>query len=99
MKTVWDGELTEVLDCTMADCAYNINDECHAAAITVGSPCPMCDTYIRATEKGGIDDVAGCVGACKMDDCRHNSMLECMASGIHIGQHDGHGECWTFAAK
>ncbi len=90
--------MPKVLDCEVAECSYNKNKECHAMAITVGGTRhPLCDTYLKASQKGGVADMIGAVGACKEDDCRFNRSLECTASGIHVGIHMDHADCKTFA--
>ena len=83
------------------DCSYNRNKECHAMAITVGSGGhPMCDTLIKSSQKGGVMDMMGSVGACKEADCKFNQVLECSASGgIHVARHADHADCSTFAAR
>ena len=96
MKTM---EMVKIVDCSVTECAYNSNKECHTLAITVGSNCPMCETYTSAKSKGGMDDVTGGVGACRMSDFRYNNMLECNASGIHVSKHSGHADCDTFEVK
>lgn len=90
----------KILDCTMTDCSYNTNKQCHAVAITVGdSSCAMCDTYFNTSKKGGALDMTGSVGACKEADCKFNNSFECGASGIHVAPHSGHADCATFARK
>ncbi len=69
-------------------------------AITVGSAGhPMCDTFIKASQKGGVMDMKGGVGACREADCKFNQALECSASGIHVGLHADHADCSTFALR
>ncbi|MHC4252880.1 MAG: DUF1540 domain-containing protein [Planctomycetota bacterium] len=92
-------KMPKVLDCSMADCAYNKDKKCHAMAITVGSPCAMCDTYLRASQKGGVAGKSGGVGACKMEQCRANVDLECTADGIHVKPHGSHPDCASFKAR
>ena len=86
-------------ECSMADCAYNSEMKCHALAITVGGPAPLCDTYLQSTQKGGDGDLIGGVGACKVGNCMHNTALECSAANIQIGMHAGHAECDTFSER
>jgi hypothetical protein len=87
-----------ILDCNMNECAYNINEACHAMAITVGGAAPTCDTFVRKSHKGGVLDTTGSVGACKEDKCKFNDSLECTASGIHVSIHADHAECDTFSS-
>ena len=91
--------MPKILDCMVVDCSYNRNKECHAMAITVGSGGhPMCDTFIKASQKGGVMDMMGSVGACREAGCKFNQALECSASGIHVGLHADHADCSTFAS-
>lgn len=68
-------------------------------AITVGSDHAMCDTYYKASQKGGDGDVIAGVGACKVENCKYNRSLECAASGINVGVHSGHADCVTFESR
>jgi hypothetical protein len=37
---------------------------------------------------------------CDMADCTFNDALECSApEGIHVGKHEAHPDCKTFAAR
>jgi len=92
-------KMPKVLDCDMTDCAYNRDKKCHALAITVGSPCAMCDTYLHSARKGGVDDETGGVGACRMADCAANVDLECTAKGIHVKHHGKHPDCASFKPR
>ena len=93
-------QMPNVLDCSATECSYNTNKACHAAAITVGdSNCAMCDTYFKSSQKGGVQDLTGSVGACKENDCKFNNSLECQASGIHVANHMGHADCATYSRK
>lgn len=91
--------MPKVIDCMMMDCSYNRNKECHAMAITVGGSHPLCDTFMKSSKKGGIEDMLGGVGACKEADCKYNQSLECSASGIHVGIHMDHADCSTFMTR
>jgi len=88
-----------ILDCKMIECAYNTKQKCHAMAITVGGPAPLCDTFLKRGQKGGVPDMNGGVGACKVDNCKFNQALECSAEAIHVGSHGDHAECDTFSPK
>lgn len=94
--------MPKVIDCDMTDCAYNNKKLCHAMAINVepGSPCALCHTFMTYASKAGVADMTGAVGACKVDGCKFNDSLECSAPrGIHIGKHERHPDCKTFAAR
>jgi len=89
--------MPKVIDCMMADCAYNRDDCCHALAITVGGPEPMCDTFMQGAHKGGDENSTACVGACKVKGCRYNMSLECAAEGIRVMPSKAHPQCTTFS--
>lgn len=91
--------MPRITKCEMTECSYNKNSECHAMAITVGGSHPMCDTFMKASRKGGVADMTGGVGACKVEDCRFNSMFECSASGINVAIHSGHADCATYSPR
>lgn len=91
--------MPKILSCSVTECAYNINSECHTLAITVGDGNHAeCDTFYRFKSKGGADMVGG-VGACKAYECVYNKSLECNAPGINVGHHSGHADCQTFTRK
>lgn len=92
-------KMPKILSCEMEECSYNTNKECHALAITVGSSCPTCDTSYRASDKGGVADTIGSVGACREEDCKYNFSLECTASGIKVGMHSDHPDCLTYTSR
>jgi hypothetical protein len=86
-------------ECSMMDCAYNTEKKCHALAITVGGPEPLCDTYMKTARKGGdMDSIAG-VGACKVSTCVYNFSLECSSENIRVGSHGDHAQCDTFRER
>ncbi|MDD4954535.1 MAG: DUF1540 domain-containing protein [Candidatus Omnitrophica bacterium] len=93
--------MPKILECNATVCAYNADNKCHAFAITVGGGgnCPMCDTGIIQSQKGGIPNVIGGVGACKEEDCQFNNSLECSANGIKVKLHTSHADCATFKQK
>lgn len=93
-------EMPKVFECMMTDCAYNTDKKCHAMAITVGGGrCPLCDTVMKASKKGGVMDMNGSVGACKVENCQFNDSLECDAGGIRVTMHQQHAECATFKSR
>ncbi len=89
-------KMPKVIECMVADCAYNDDRCCHALAITVGGPEPLCDTFLQSVYKGGDKGCTGCVGACKVEACRHNLALECAAEGVQIEPAAAHARCRTF---
>lgn len=82
-----------VSGCKASECAYNIADNCHARAITVGNGIhPGCDTFFsNATHTHDTAQIAG-VGACKVAACKFNSDFECNADSISVG-HGKSGVC------
>ncbi len=91
-------DMPEVFKCSVTNCAYNNDEQCHALAITVGDGAnPRCDTFTEAGFKGGDEQEIGRVGACKVSVCRFNESLECQAQGIEVGNRDGGVFCMTFS--
>ncbi len=88
-------DMSQIMKCSMADCAYNRDNLCHTLGISVG-PHTECNTYIHASSKGGFQEAKGGVGACSASDCSFNDRLECRASGINVASHDRHADCETF---
>lgn len=95
-------EMAKITKCDVTDCSYNKNNQCHTLAITVGGPedpTPCCDTYIHSSQKGGIPDVQGGVGACKVENCNFNQSLECSAPGVQVGMQGSNPDCLTFKPR
>lgn len=94
-------DMTTIKSCSVTNCAYNKHQSCHTLAITVGGPSEgaFCDTFFGTTQKGGIIDTRGGVGACKMAECKHNDSLECQAGSITVGWQKDHADCQTYAAR
>ncbi|MEW5895647.1 MAG: DUF1540 domain-containing protein [Candidatus Omnitrophota bacterium] len=93
-------EMSRIISCDAIQCAYNTNRQCHTVGITVGDgKCPLCDTALKADQKGGISDMTGGVGACKVAICEYNESLECTAPGINVCMHEDHPECCTFEQR
>jgi len=89
-------EMPVVTECAVRECAYNVDEHCHARAITIGDGLnPACDTFVRSPEHYDEVKAAG-VGACKVSTCVHNRNLECEASSIRIGYQDDRPKCMTF---
>ncbi len=99
MPTQTTTHMPKVLFCNVQECAYNEQNACHAAAITVDSPEPLCDTFFQASKKGGMAELTGAVGACKNDTCVYNESFECSASGINVFKHGERAECETYTAR
>ena len=95
-------EMVRIASCEVTECSYNKHNSCHTMAITVGGPadkCPNCDTFLHSSQKGGVPDMVGGVGACKVESCSFNKALECTAQSISVGLHQGHPDCRTFKSR
>lgn len=95
-------EMAKITKCDVTDCSYNKNNQCHTPAITVGGPqdpTPCCDTYLHSSQKGGIPEVQGGVGACKVENCGYNDALECSAPSIQVGMKGQNPDCLTFKPR
>ncbi|MDT8452575.1 MAG: DUF1540 domain-containing protein [Gammaproteobacteria bacterium] len=89
-----------VSECSIADCAYNTENMCHAKAITIGdSGCPCCDTMDRGSQHVRAKNIQAGVGACKSTNCSFNSDMECAADSIIIGMNQGNISCMTFSTQ
>jgi hypothetical protein len=88
--------------CTVTKCAYNLENQCHTPAITVGEGRqPVCDTFlcdvcVKTVDKGGSRDTNAHVGACKIEQCEHNEALECAAGSIKVDIQQDRPSCDTF---
>ncbi len=91
-------DMPKIERCRVTECCYNMDEMCHAGAITVGDggDHPACDTYCDLGTKGGDRSIIGMVGACKVSECRYNDSLECTASGITVGRAQDEADCLTF---
>ena len=93
-------EMPSVSNCLINQCAYNLNNNCHAKAITIGDNSnPACDTYFEAKLHSREDQRVAGVGACKISICKNNNDLECMAESITVGRVSDEVKCLTFRAK
>jgi hypothetical protein len=93
-------EIPAVQACDATSCAYNVGDNCHALAITIGGGIhPACDTFFASDHHArDISHTAG-VGACKVSGCLYNSDLECSAGAIRVNVHANHADCVTFTPR
>lgn len=91
-------EMPMVADCMVSECAFNMENNCHARAITIGDGNNAgCDTFMSSTiHTKAMEQRAG-VGACKVMGCTHNEDYECMASSISVGMLGQEVDCLTFA--
>jgi hypothetical protein len=88
----------KVEKCEVNQCAYNLDNQCHAIAITVGGDAahPQCDTFCGSVEKGGEKSKVARVGACKVASCLFNKSLECNSADILVGYKGYEIDCLTF---
>jgi hypothetical protein len=89
-----------VAECLASECAYNVDSNCHARAITVGNSLHAgCDTFFpRAGHTRAAERTAG-VGACKSTDCKFNDDLECMTETIRIAPASQEVNCITYSPR
>lgn len=93
-------EIPLVSHCEVSDCTYNVGDNCHARAITVGNGIhPGCDTFFtQGNHIQHAEQIAG-IGACKVAGCKFNSDFECMTTSIKVGRVKSQATCMTFTAR
>lgn len=92
-------ETAKVAKCKISECAYNINDLCHAMAITVGDGSgPVCHTFCQFIMKGKATntDTMACVGACRVSSCIYNAGLECQAPEVLVDYKEQQPQCLIF---
>lgn len=93
-------EMPMVADCTVGECAYNVDQTCYARAITVGDGVhPGCDTFFEAPTHSRVHTTAAGVGACKVTACRHNDDFECQTESIRVARNGSDVRCMTFSAR
>ncbi len=93
-------EMPLVAKCSVGDCVYNANSNCHARAITIGDPVlPECDTFLAGEHHANpAAQIAG-IGACKSAACKFNSDLECVADSVQVGLIRSEPNCMTFTLR
>ncbi len=93
-------DMPVVAECAISDCAYNLNQGCHARAITIGDGVhPGCDTFLSASGHTRERVRTAGVGACKVAACQHNDDFECMANEINVGLSGNDINCLTFRER
>ncbi len=87
--------MSKITKCEMASCDYNIDNTCHATAITIGDgERPACSTFCRFMTKNKREDLgAAGVGACRVSSCIYNSYMRCQAADISIGCTQNRPQC------
>jgi hypothetical protein len=95
MKIAMD--LAPITACDATDCAYNLSEQCHAGAITVGDgTTPLCDTFFEHGTHPKDGPMHSGVGPCKVSGCRHNRALTCGAVTVSVGESAGNVKCLSF---
>lgn len=84
-----------VTNCTVEECSYNQNRECHAPAIEVGTEHPMCDTF-TTSQVSQSSEAMPMISRCDVDVCKFNESLMCHAPGITVDHHSEHADCLTY---
>lgn len=100
MTMIKNLEMPEVKKCDVNNCGFNVGNNCHAKAITIGdSANPGCDTFFDSgSHTNETKRIAG-VGACKVSSCKYNNDFECSASNITVGFVDSKINCRTFTPR
>lgn len=93
-------QLPAVTECTIAECSYNMENKCHAKAITIGDGnIPSCDTLFRGSQTIHTKNIQAGVGACKVSSCSFNDDLECSADSITVGLLKDKVNCLTYTMR
>jgi hypothetical protein len=98
MKMTIDMPL--VSGCKVNECAYNVDQGCHARAITIGDGVHAgCDTFLNVSAHTRDEHRVAGVGACKVTSCAHNDDFECTAEDVSVGFIGDRINCLTFTAQ
>ena len=93
-------EMPMVANCMASECAYNVDSNCHARAITIGdSTRPGCDTFLNGSRHIRQAQQTAGIGACKTASCKFNDDLECMADNIQVSVIQSEANCTTFSLR
>lgn len=93
-------EMPLVKKCSADECAYNIANNCHARAITIGDSIhPACDTFLDGGHHTKLASQIAGIGACKTAGCKFNDDLECIADSIQVGMVRSEANCMTYALR
>jgi hypothetical protein len=93
-------EIPMVSECAIKHCGYNVNNSCHAKAITIGDGInPGCDTFFDSGKHSRETKRRAGVGACKVTACKCNEDFECTAESITVGLNKEEINCLTFCMK
>jgi Domain of Unknown Function (DUF1540). len=89
-----------VAECLANECAYNVNMNCHARAITVGNSLHAgCDTFLSGSVHTREATRTAGVGACKSAECKFNEDFECMADSIKVAPAGKEINCTTHSPR
>lgn len=93
-------EMPMVTKCQVGQCAYNVGNNCHARAITIGDAThPGCDTFMSNGRHTRQDKMIAGIGACKTATCKFNDDFECMADSVQVSMVHSEANCITFMAR
>ncbi len=93
-------EMPIVTKCMANTCAYNVNSNCHARAITIGDSIhPCCDTFLAGSRHTNQTKQVAGIGACKTAGCKFNEDFECTAESVLVGMLKNEANCMTFALR
>lgn len=93
-------EMPMVEECMVSACAYNMDNGCHARAITIGDGThPGCDTFLMESHHTHNSQQTAGIGACKCAACEFNDDFECMTDNVQIGMVNNEANCLTYNAR
>lgn len=93
-------EMPVVSECMAGECAYNVGNNCHARAITVGNSMhPGCDTFLLGSHHTSNHEQIAGIGACKTTGCSFNEEFECMADNVQVGLLGSEANCTTYSPR
>lgn len=89
-----------VISCSVMECVFNTEMDCHAPSITVGGDHPNCDTFsMDDSESKSKQPEISEVQDCMVEPCKYNNEMECNAPGITVGHHASHADCNTYQPR
>lgn len=93
--------MPQITNCSVAQCAFNHSQACHAVAIAVGDPTgdSTCDIFFEINTQTVVNELNAGVYACMHAECKHNTDYECVAPDIRVGLIEGRPDCLTFRLR
>lgn len=89
-----------VSECLASECAYNVDENCHAKAITVGNSLHAgCDTFFPGSAHTKASSRTAGIGACKSTNCTFNEDLECTTERIRVAPAAQEINCMTYSPR